>query len=49
MTKFITSFVLAASVLAGIGAAQADPMYGNAIRDAARAGFITPHGVFDGR
>lgn len=49
MTKLITSIVLAASVLAGIGAAQADPMYGNAIRMAAQAGQITPGGVFDGR
>ena len=49
MTKFIASIVLAASVLAGIGAAQADPSYGNALRDSAQAGNITPGGVWDGR
>ena len=49
MTKFITSFVLAASVLTGIGAAQAQPSYGDAIRMAAQAGQITPGGVLDGR
>ena len=41
MTKFIASIVLAASVLAGVGAAQAMPEY--------QVNSITPHGVFDGR
>jgi hypothetical protein len=49
MTKFITSFVLAASIVAGIGSAQAGSVYGNGLRDAAQAGFITTGGVFDGR
>jgi hypothetical protein len=47
MTKFIASLVIAGSLLAGVGAAQAGP--GNALKEAAQAGFITPHGVFDGR
>ena len=47
MTKIITSLVLAASVIAGIGAVQAAP--GQAQMDQARAGFITTGGVFDGR
>jgi hypothetical protein len=49
MTKFITTIVLAATVLAGVSAAQAAPMFGNALREAAQAGSITPHGVFDAR
>ncbi len=49
MTKFITSLALVTAILAGASVAQADQMYGNALRDAAQAGQITPHGVFDGR
>ena len=49
MTKFIASLVLAGSILASISAAQAQPLYGDAIRMAAQAGQITPGGVFDGR
>jgi hypothetical protein len=49
MTKFIASIVLATSVLAGVSAAHADQMYGNALRAAAQSGQITPGGVFDGR
>ena len=47
MSKIITSFVLALTVIAG--AASANAGYGNAVMEASQAGFITPHGVFDGR
>ena len=47
MSKIITSFVLALTVIAGATAANAG--YGNALSEASKAGFITPHGVFDGR
>ena len=49
MTKFISSLVLAASILAGVSAAEAHSKYGSAIREAAQSGQITPGGVFDGR
>ncbi len=49
MSKFITSLALIATILASASVAQADQMYGNALRDAAQAGQITPHGVFEGR
>jgi hypothetical protein len=49
MTKIIASLVLAASIVAGIGSTQAGSIYGNGLRDAAQAGFITTGGVFDGR
>ena len=47
MSKIIASAVLALTLIAG--AASANAGYGNALREAAQAGFITPHGVFDGR
>jgi hypothetical protein len=49
MTNLLAALIVAGSLLAGVGAAQADTMAGNAIQSAAQAGFITPHGVFDGR
>jgi len=50
MTKIIASFVLAASILAGVGAAQAnDHPVGAGLRDAAKLGLITPGGFADGR
>jgi hypothetical protein len=49
MTKLVASLALAVTILAAAGTAQADSMYGNALRDQARTnGTITPHGVFDG-
>ena len=47
MTKIIASLVLAASVLASVGVAQAAP--GEGQRAVARLGLITVGGVFDGR
>lgn len=49
MTKLIASFVIVASILAGVGAAQAQSPYGHALRDVAQQGGITPGGVFDGQ
>lgn len=47
MTKIITSAVLAITLIAG--AASANAGYGDALREAAQAGSLTPHGVFDGK
>jgi hypothetical protein len=50
MTKFIASLVLAASILVGVGAAQAnDHPVGAGLRDAAKLGLITPGGFADGQ
>lgn len=48
MSKLIASFVLAASLLAGIGAASAAP-YGMSLKERAESNQITPHGIFDAR
>ena len=49
MTKIIASLVLAASLLVGVGAAQAnDHPVGASLRDSARLGLITPGGFADG-
>ena len=49
MTKRFASLVLAASILAGAGAAYAGSPHSHALRDIAQLGTITPGGVFDGR
>ena len=48
MIRTILAIALTTAFLAGIGAAQASP-FGHAQADAAKAGFITTGGVFDGR
>ena len=48
MNKFIIAIALASCFLAG-ARVQAQPTHGNALRDAAEAGQITPGGVFQGR
>ena len=49
MTKIIASFVLAASVLASVGSAQAnDHPVGAGLRNVAKLGLITPGGFADG-
>ena len=48
MSRFIAPLALALS-LALTGVASAQPMYGNALAEAAQAGSLTPHGVFDGK
>jgi hypothetical protein len=49
MTKLISSLVIAASILVAATSAQAQSPYGHALSDAAKAGFITPGGVFETR
>ena len=50
MTRLIMSALLTAAVLASGAPAFAAPSdYGNALRAAAQAGHITPHGVWDGK
>lgn len=49
MTKIVATLVLTASVLSTAATANAAPRYGNALQEAAAFGFITPHGVFEGR
>lgn len=48
MNRIIASLLIAGSIVGGIGAVQAEPLGGRAVADAARLGFITPGGVFDG-
>lgn len=48
MNSFVAPLALVLAIALS-GAASAAPMYGNAQRDAAQSGFITPHGVFDGK
>jgi hypothetical protein len=47
MTRLILSTIVLATIALG-APAFADP-YGNALREAANAGQITPHGVWDGK
>ena len=50
MTKLISSLVLAAAILTGVGAAQAaDHPVGAGLRNAAKLGLITPGGFSDAR
>lgn len=48
MSKFLASLVLATSILAGVGAANAAPS-NMGLQERAQSGQITPHGVFDAR
>lgn len=45
MTRFLAALAVAATLAAG--AAHAEP--GNALKEAAQMGNITPHGIFDAR
>lgn len=50
MTRLIATALFAATVLASGSPAFADPSgYGNALREAAASGQITPHGVWDSK
>ena len=48
MSKIAIALALIVSILSGIASAYAEPQHGNATRDLARMGHITPHGVWDG-
>ncbi len=50
MTRLILSALLTAAVLSASAPAFAGPSeYGNALREAAASGNITPHGVWDSK
>lgn len=49
MTKLIASLAVVASLVAGMASAYAHPTHTDAVRETARMGQITQHGVFDAR
>lgn len=49
MKTLIASLIVAGSLVAGLSAASAGPLGGQAAREAAQLGFITVGGAFDAR
>lgn len=49
MTKFVASLIVAGTLIASLGVAQAAPLGGEAARTAASLGFLTVGGSSDAR